>query len=122
TISEVTSGSLDTRFTASNPKEQAARGEVMWLRVASHEAFGADVIPAILVHMGMLHQVEVYAAGSGRSLPVAARIPEFAGARDTAFILPSGAASFAAGTSVSPTAAAAEGASLDSNAATTTGA
>jgi len=92
TISEVTSGSLDAKFTAPNPREQASRGEVMWLRVASHEAFGAGAIPAILVHAGMLHQVEVYAASSGTPLPVAARIPEFAGARDTAFILPSGVA------------------------------
>jgi len=92
TISEVTSGALDAKFTAPNPREQASRGEVMWLRVASHQAFGAGAIPAILVHAGMLHRVEVYAAGSGKPLPVAARIPEFAGARDSAFILPSGTA------------------------------
>ena len=95
TISEVTSGALDAKFTAPNPREQASRGEVMWLRVASHQAFGAGAIPAILVHAGMLHRVEVYAAGSGKSLPVAARIPEFAGARDSAFILPSGTATAA---------------------------
>jgi diguanylate cyclase (GGDEF)-like protein len=88
TISEVTSGSLDAKFTTPNPREQASRGEVMWLRVASHEAFGAGDIPAVLVHSGMLHQVEAYAAISGKSLPPAAKIPEFAGARDTAFLLP----------------------------------
>jgi diguanylate cyclase (GGDEF)-like protein len=88
TISEVTSGSLDAKFTASNPREQASRGEVMWLRVASHAEFGAGAIPAILVHAGMLHQVEVYAASSGKPLPAAAKIPEFAGAQDTSFILP----------------------------------
>jgi diguanylate cyclase (GGDEF)-like protein len=88
TISEITSGSLDARFTAPNSREQASRGEVMWLRMASHKAFGPGVIPAILVHSGMLHHVEAYAAGSGQPLPPAAQIPEFAGARDTAFLLP----------------------------------
>ena len=88
TISEVTSGSLDAKFTAPNSREQASRGEVMWLRVASQKAFGAGVIPAILVHSGMLHQVEAYTARSGQPLPPAAKIPEFAGARDTAFLLP----------------------------------
>jgi diguanylate cyclase (GGDEF)-like protein len=88
TISDVTSGSLDARFTASKAREQASRGEVMWLRVASHETFGAGALPAILVHAGMLHQVEAYAASSGKPLPAAAKIPEFAGARDIAFLLP----------------------------------
>src|SRR4051812_27558560 len=119
TISEVTSGSLDAKFNAPNPREQASRGEVIWLRVASPQALGAGAIPAILVHAGMLHQVEVYAASSGKPLPVAAKIPEFAGARDTAFILPSGSATAAAGP---PTSSTAEGASLDSNAATATSA
>ena len=65
TISEVTSGSLDAKFTASNPREQASRGEVMWLRVGSHQAFGEDAIPAILVHAGMVLRIEVYAGSAG---------------------------------------------------------
>jgi diguanylate cyclase (GGDEF)-like protein len=38
----------------------------------------------------MLHKVQVYAAGTGNPLPPAGHIPEFAGARDTAFLLPAG--------------------------------
>src|SRR5882757_1258122 len=93
TISEVTTGSLDSRFTGTSLKEQVARGEVLWLRVASRESFGRGDIPIIVAHAGMLHGIQVYAAGSGEALPPAARIPEFAGARDTAFLLPAGVVS-----------------------------
>ena len=92
TISEITSGSLDSRFTGASFKEQASRGDVMWLRVASDESVRADAIPVVVVHAGMLHGIQVYAAGgTGKPLPPAAKIPEFAGARDTAFLLPAGA-------------------------------
>ena len=91
TVSEVTSGSLDSRFTGASLQEQASRGEVSWLRVASDESSRTDVIPVVVVHAGMLHGIRVYAAGTGKPLPPAARIPEFAGARDTAFLLPAGA-------------------------------
>jgi diguanylate cyclase (GGDEF)-like protein len=88
TISEVTSGSLDGKFTSPTAKEQASRGEVMWLRVPSPETSGAGTNPIIVVHAGMLHQVQVYAAHTGQPIPPASKIPEFAGARDTAFLLP----------------------------------
>jgi two-component system, sensor histidine kinase LadS len=91
TAAEVTSGSLDSRFTGTSIKDQAARGEVLWLRVASRELFSRGDIPVIVAHAGMSHEVQVYAAGSGQALPPAAKIPEFAGARDTAFLLPAGA-------------------------------
>jgi diguanylate cyclase (GGDEF)-like protein len=97
TISEVTNGSLDTKFTGASFKEPASRGDVIWLRVSSHEDFRNRVIPVLVVHAGMLHQVQVYAAGTGNPLPPAGRIPEFAGARDTAFLLPAAQAA-AAGT------------------------
>jgi diguanylate cyclase (GGDEF)-like protein len=90
TISEVTSGSLDSRFTDSSFKEAATRGEVVWLRIGSQEVFSNPVIPVLIVHAGMLHQIQVYTAGRGTPLPPAARIPAFAGARDTAFLLPAG--------------------------------
>jgi len=92
TISEVTSGSLDAKFTASNVKQQANRGDVIWLRVAGQEASAAGVIPVVIVHAGMSHLIQVYATGSGKQLQAAAKIPEFAGARDTAFLLPGGPA------------------------------
>lgn len=92
TISEVTSGSLDSRFTGTTIKEQASRGEVLWLRVASRESFGRGDIPVLVAHAGMLHDVHVYAAGSGQALAPAGKIPEFAGARDTAFLLPTATA------------------------------
>jgi diguanylate cyclase (GGDEF)-like protein len=91
TISEVTGGSLDSRFKGSSLGEAASRGEVLWLRIGSHEAFSELVIPILVVHAGMLHKIQVYAAGTGKLLPPAGRIPEFAGARDTAFLLPGGA-------------------------------
>jgi diguanylate cyclase (GGDEF)-like protein len=90
TISEVTSGSLDSRFTDSSFKESVTRGEVVWLRIGSQEVFSNPVIPVLVVHAGMSHQIQVYTAGTSAPLPPAARIPEFAGARDTAFLLPAG--------------------------------
>jgi len=62
TISEVTSGSLDGKFTSPTAKAQASRGEVMWLRVPGPETSGAGANPIIVVHAGMLHQIHVYAA------------------------------------------------------------
>jgi diguanylate cyclase (GGDEF)-like protein len=97
TISEVTDGSLDTKFTGASFKEPVSRGDAFWLRLSSHEDFSNRVIPVLIVHAGMLHQVQVYAAGTGNPLPPAGRIPEFAGARDTAFLLPA-AQGAAAGT------------------------
>ncbi len=102
TISEVTSGSLDGKFTCATVKEQASRGEVMWLRVPSPETSGAGANPIIVVHAGMLHQVHVYAARTGNPLAPAAAIPEFAGARDTAFILPTSAVHRPAGAPAAP--------------------
>ncbi|MBS0422427.1 MAG: diguanylate cyclase [Proteobacteria bacterium] len=99
TISEVASGSLDSRFTGTRIKEQAARGDVLWLRVSTREAFRTGDLPVIVVHAGMLHTIQVFAAGSGQALAPAAKIPEFAGARDTAFLLPASAgANTSAGT------------------------
>jgi len=93
TISEVTSGSLDSRFTDASFRESASRGEAFWLRVRSDKPLRTDAIPVLVVHSGMLHKIQVYAPGSGAEpghrLPPAAHIPEFAGARDVAFVLPS---------------------------------
>jgi hypothetical protein len=90
TISEVTSGSLDSRFTNSGFKDSASRGEVFWVRI--HGQSGNPALPVLVVHSGRLHTMQVYAAGTGiaQPLPPAARIPDFAGTRDTAFLLPAG--------------------------------
>ncbi len=88
TISEVTSGSLDGKFTGATATEQASRGDVMWLRVPGPEASDAAGNPVVVVHAGMLHQIQAYTAGREQPIPPAFRIPEFAGARATAFLLP----------------------------------
>ena len=90
TISEVTSGSLDSRFTNSSFKDSASQGEVFWVRV--HGQSGNSVLPVLVVHSGRLRNIQVYEAGTGiaQPLPPAAQIPAFAGARDTAFLLPAG--------------------------------
>jgi diguanylate cyclase (GGDEF)-like protein len=92
TASEVTSGSLDSHFNDSSFREHAVRGEFFWLKIRTDQPPDTKAIPVLVVHMGMLHKIQVYPAGdgSGGPLPEAARIPEFAGARDTAFVLPSG--------------------------------
>jgi diguanylate cyclase (GGDEF)-like protein len=92
TVSEVTSGSLDSHFANSSFRESASRGEVFWLRVLQRPAPGSNVIPVLVVQAGMLHKIQVYTAGIGvgQRLPPAAGMPEFAGARDTAFLLPAG--------------------------------
>ncbi|MFL6606388.1 MAG: diguanylate cyclase [Steroidobacteraceae bacterium] len=101
TTSEITSGSLDSHFTQASFREPAARGEVFWLRIRSDTLASparepdmgernTNDIPVLVVHSGMLHKFQVYAAGSGHPLPIAAHIPEFGGARDLAFVLPAG--------------------------------
>jgi diguanylate cyclase (GGDEF)-like protein len=93
TTSEVTSGSLDSRFTRPSFQESASRGETFWLRIQSERAPNmgqpnTNEIPVLVVHSGMLHKFQVYTPGSGRPLPTAAHIPGFGGARDLAFVLP----------------------------------
>ena len=90
TISEVTSGSLDSRFTSPSFKESASRGEVFWVRIHAPNNSDNSALPVLVVHSGMFHNLRVYAAGTGSAqpLPPAAHIPAFAGARDTAFVLP----------------------------------
>ncbi|MBV8805295.1 MAG: hypothetical protein JO042_09615, partial [Sinobacteraceae bacterium] len=91
TASEVTSGSLDSHFTSSSFREQASRGEAFWLRIESHDRL-TNVIPVLIVHAGTLHKIRVYAAGAGTgpSLISVAHAPDFAGARDNAYLLPGG--------------------------------
>lgn len=92
TASEVVSGSLDAHFTASSFKGPASRGEPFWLRIRSDQPLSSDGIPVLIAHTGMLYRIQAYpvAGNSGKPLTPAARIPEFAGARDTAFVLPAG--------------------------------
>jgi len=90
TASEVASGSLDSRFTGTSFREHASRGDYFWLKIHSSAPLNTNLIPVLVVHAGMLHRMQVYAAGSNgdRPLPIAAHAAEFAGARDTAFVLP----------------------------------
>src|SRR5436305_8764008 len=74
TVSEVTSGSLDARFTGSDFRKPAAQGEVFWLRIHSNSLLEAPVLPVLVVHSGMLHKLKLYVAGSGEALPAAAHI------------------------------------------------
>ena len=90
TASEVTSGSLDSRFTQPSFQESAARGEIFWLRIQSAASLDNTVIPVLLIQSGMLHKFQVYTPRSDRPLPVAAHIPGFGGARDRAYLLPAG--------------------------------
>jgi len=90
TASEVSSGSLDSRFTRSSFQEAASRGETFWLRIQSDGPLNNPVMPILVVHSGMLHKFQVYTAGSGEPVPAAAHIPEFGGARDLAFLMPAG--------------------------------
>src|SRR5512140_3360723 len=89
TVAEVTSGSLDSRFTNPSFREAAARGETFWLRIKNEGPLRNDVIPILVAHAGMLHRIRAFSAGSV-AIPPAAHIPEFAGARDIAFVLPNG--------------------------------
>lgn len=92
TVSDVISGSLDSRFTKTNLAEYTARGEDFWLKVDSNQSARPGAIPVLVVHAGMTHRIHVYLAGSadGKPLPEAAQYPEFAGSRDTAYIVPPG--------------------------------
>jgi diguanylate cyclase (GGDEF)-like protein len=92
TAAEVTSGSLESRFGAVNQRDSALRGDPVWLRVQSKSPAPSNSgsLPILIIHAGMLHKIQVYAAGAGLGPPlrVAAQAPEFAGARDTAYLLP----------------------------------
>src|SRR5579871_6088762 len=90
TISRVTSGSLDSRFTQSSFENAARHGDVFWLRIPGSPKPSPNTLPVLVIHAGLLHGVDVFAAGekTTQQLPPAGHIPEFAGARDTAFLLP----------------------------------
>jgi diguanylate cyclase (GGDEF)-like protein len=92
TASEVTSGSLDSHFTSSGFQESASRGDPFWLRIESRAPQDEKAIPVLVAHAGTLHRIRVYAAGADAERPLisAAHAPEFAGARETAFIFPTG--------------------------------
>src|SRR5437763_16931794 len=62
TVSEVTGGSLDARFTGSDFRKPASQGEVFWLRIHSDSLFNAPVLPVLVLHSGMLHKLSVYVA------------------------------------------------------------
>jgi diguanylate cyclase (GGDEF)-like protein len=87
----IASGSLDTSFTSTKIDAPVSRGGPVWLRVEAQAPLRKNVIPVVVIQAGMLHKISVYARGSqGETVPVAARVPEFAGGRDSAYILPGG--------------------------------
>jgi diguanylate cyclase (GGDEF)-like protein len=89
TVSDVINGSLDSRFTAGNLSDHVARGDFFWLKVDTDQPARAETVPVLVVHAGMTHRIHFYLAGSGdgKPLPEAAHYPEFAGTRDTAFVV-----------------------------------
>jgi diguanylate cyclase (GGDEF)-like protein len=87
----IVNGSRDASFTAAKIDEPLSRGAAVWLRVEAQAPLRKNVIPVVVIQAGMLHKISVFARYSqGESVPVAARIPEFAGGRDSAYILPGG--------------------------------
>src|SRR5579872_3130923 len=87
TAAEVLSGALDTHFTAT--AQRASRGEIFWLKLRVSPVTGKGN-PVLNVHAGLMSHVQIYPAGGSSStpLPLAARLPEFAGQQDLVFILP----------------------------------
>lgn len=89
-VTDVVSGSLDSRFTPTSYRRAAATGAPFWLRLQAAGPFKPDAIPVLNIHTGPFPKVRVYEAGATGSRPLiqAMGLPYFGGARDTVFILP----------------------------------
>ena len=90
-VGDITSGSLDSRFTPTNTRELAARGSPFWVKIAAEERVNSGAIPVLSVHTGWSPNVRVYGPGAGNTaLPLAVEQPEFAGRRSLVYLLPAG--------------------------------
>ena len=91
----VTSGALDTRFQPIDLDRVEHRGGTFWLRLqltGSAETPSREtgaVLPVLVVREGHDRRVRVFAP-SKVELPPAARLPEFGGGHQVAFMLPRG--------------------------------
>jgi two-component system, sensor histidine kinase LadS len=93
----VSSGALDARFQPIDAARVQHRGGTYWLRLqltaagetAAHE--GVPSLPVLVVRQGHDPRVRVFAP-SAAELPRAARLPEFGGGHEVAFMLPRGMA------------------------------
>jgi two-component system, sensor histidine kinase LadS len=94
TVTAVTSGSLDDKFTALTGTKLRNRRGAFWVKLRSIDQFTpTDMplagIPVLVMHAGRQTQGELFAArgGSAVSLPQATQLPGFRGTQDTVFTL-----------------------------------
>jgi len=93
-VTAVTSGSLDDKFTALTGTKLRNRRGAFWVKLRSIDQFTpTDLplagIPVLVMHAGRQTQGELFAArdGSAVSLPQATQLPGFRGTQDTVFTL-----------------------------------
>ena len=89
TVAEVTSGSLDSRF---SPFAGSKLRGSYWLKLESANPFPPTGIPVVVMNAGRQTHAELFAArgGAAVSLPRAAHLPEFRGTQETLFTLVEG--------------------------------
>ena len=95
TASEVTTGSLDSRFTPFAGYTAATSPETLWIRLRAPAPFNPDGIPVLVARGGWFEQIQAFsAAGAGAraALPYVTDLREFGGAHHSVFILPNGLA------------------------------
>ena len=84
--SEVTSGTLDSRFTPFAGYTASAPSETLWLRLRASSTFNPSGIPVLIARGGWFERVEAFAA-TAEPLPHATDLREFGGAHQSVFIL-----------------------------------
>ena len=108
TVGSITSGALDSRFSAFAGYKATAPAETLWfrLRVPTSSSSPADTpaadgpapgrpdpgIPVLIARGGWFEHIDAFAPGTGvdQPLPHASELREFGGAHDSVFILPTG--------------------------------
>ena len=94
-ISSVTSGALDVRFTPLTGYKASAPAETLWLRLSAPTSFNpAPGIPVLIARGGWFERIDAFPSGpaANQPLPHATELREFGGAHDSVFILPNGIA------------------------------
>lgn len=93
-VSAVTSGALDPRFTHLTGYKASAHAETLWLRLSAPASFTPAGIPVLIARGGWYEHIDAFSAGptAGQPLPHATELREFGGAHDSVFILPGGLA------------------------------
>ncbi|HEY6922687.1 MAG TPA: diguanylate cyclase [Steroidobacteraceae bacterium] len=93
TPAAVTSGSLDSHFSAFAGYKASAAVETLWLRLRPTAAFDPDgKLPVLTARGGWFERIEAFPAGPAVSEPLQHIIdlPEFGGAHQSVFVLPRG--------------------------------